>query len=82
MGCLAEKGQSLMTYLAVRKATDPHRPSAIAVMDDGCSKLSSDHLFNSAQSTCEDAASLMCSGQLDHSSRPRSWERSSVGEIG
>ena len=25
MGCLAEKGQSLMTYLAVRKATDPHK---------------------------------------------------------
>jgi VIT1/CCC1 family predicted Fe2+/Mn2+ transporter len=24
MGCLAEKGQSLMTYLAVRKAADPH----------------------------------------------------------
>jgi hypothetical protein len=24
MGCLAEKGQSLKTYLAVRKATDPH----------------------------------------------------------
>jgi len=24
MGCLAEKGQDLMTYMAVRKATDPH----------------------------------------------------------
>jgi VIT1/CCC1 family predicted Fe2+/Mn2+ transporter len=24
MGCLAEKGQNLMTYLAVRRATDPH----------------------------------------------------------
>ena len=24
MGCLAEKGQSLKTYLTVRKATDPH----------------------------------------------------------
>ena len=28
MGCLAEKGQGLMTYLAVRRATDPQRPSA------------------------------------------------------
>ena len=28
MGCLAEKGQGLMIFLAVRKATDPHRPSA------------------------------------------------------
>jgi VIT1/CCC1 family predicted Fe2+/Mn2+ transporter len=25
MGCLAEKGQNLMTYLAVRRATDPHK---------------------------------------------------------
>ena len=25
MGCLADKGQSLMTYLAVRKATDPQQ---------------------------------------------------------
>ena len=25
MGCLAEKGQSLITYLAVRKATDPQK---------------------------------------------------------
>ena len=25
MGCLADKGQGLMTYLAVRKATDPHK---------------------------------------------------------
>ena len=25
MGCLAEKGQGLMTYLAVRKATDPQK---------------------------------------------------------
>ena len=24
MGCLAEKGQNLMTYLAVRRTTDPH----------------------------------------------------------
>jgi len=24
MGCLAEKGQGVVTYLAVRKATDPH----------------------------------------------------------
>ena len=28
MGCLAEKGQSLMTYLAVRKATDPQQGPA------------------------------------------------------
>ena len=25
MGCLAQRGQGLMTYLAVRKATDPHK---------------------------------------------------------
>src|SRR5688572_16834913 len=34
MGCLAEKGQGLMTYLAVRKATDPlkaQRPIADAL---------------------------------------------------
>jgi VIT1/CCC1 family predicted Fe2+/Mn2+ transporter len=25
MGCLADKGQDLMTYLAVRRTTDPHK---------------------------------------------------------
>jgi hypothetical protein len=29
MGCLADKGQSLMTYLAVRRATDPQRAQRI-----------------------------------------------------
>jgi hypothetical protein len=29
MGCLAEKGQSLMTFLAVRKATDPQKAHSL-----------------------------------------------------